>query len=113
MALTAGGHTVGKAHGNGSAANLGPAPKGRHCRTGHGLEQHTTRGIARDTVTSGSKAPGRRTRRSGTGGYFDLLLRHEWELQKSPAGAHQWEPVNIARKPTCPDVGTRRSAGNR
>ncbi|TXG94555.1 MAG: catalase/peroxidase HPI, partial [Rhodocyclaceae bacterium] len=100
VALTAGGHTVGKAHGNGSAANLGPAPEGADiAEQGMGWNNHTTRGIGRDTVTSGLEGawtthPTKWN--TGRGGYFDLLLRHEWQLQKSPAGAHQWEPVNIA-----------------
>ena len=100
VALTAGGHTVGKAHGNGSAANLGPAPEGADiAEQGMGWNNHTSRGIGRDTVTSGLE--GAWTTHptqwnTGTGGYFDLLLRHEWQLQKSPAGAHQWEPVSIA-----------------
>ena len=100
VALTAGGHTVGKAHGNGSAANLGPAPEGADiAEQGMGWNNHTTRGIGRDTVTSGLEGAwtAHPTKwNTGRGGYFDLLLRHEWQLQKSPAGAHQWEPVNIA-----------------
>ena len=100
VALTAGGHTVGKAHGNGSAANLGPVPEGADiAEQGMGWNNHTTRGIGRDTVTSGLEGAwtAHPTKwNTGRGGYFDLLLRHEWQLQKSPAGAHQWEPVNIA-----------------
>jgi catalase-peroxidase len=99
VALTAGGHTVGKCHGNGSAANLGPAPEGAEIEEqGLGWNNHTTRGIGRDTVTSGLE--GAWTTHpmkwnTGKGGYFDLLLNHDWELRKSPAGAWQWEPVNI------------------
>ncbi len=99
VALTAGGHTVGKAHGNGSAANLGPAPEGAGLEEqGLGWNNHTTRGIGGDTVTSGLE--GAWTTHpmkwnTGKGGYFDLLLGHEWALQKSPAGAWQWEPVDI------------------
>ncbi|MBU1236517.1 MAG: catalase/peroxidase HPI [Gammaproteobacteria bacterium] len=99
VALTAGGHTVGKAHGNGSAANLGPAPEGAELEEqGLGWNNHKTRGIGGDTVTSGLE--GAWTTHpmkwnTGKGGYFDLLLGHEWELKKSPAGAWQWEPVDI------------------
>jgi catalase-peroxidase len=99
VALTAGGHTVGKAHGNGSAANLGPAPEGADIEEqGLGWNNHKTRGIAGDTVTSGLE--GAWTTHpmkwnTGKGSYFDILLNHDWELRKSPAGAWQWEPVNI------------------
>ena len=99
VALAAGGHTVGKAHGNGSAANLGPAPEGADIEEqGLGWQNHKSRGIGRDTVTSGLE--GAWTAHpmkwnTGKGGYFDMLLNHEWELKKSPAGAWQWEPVDI------------------
>ncbi|RTL48501.1 MAG: catalase/peroxidase HPI [Rhodocyclaceae bacterium] len=111
VALTAGGHTVGKAHGNGSAANLGPAPEGAELEEqGLGWQNHTTRGVGRDTVTSGIE--GAWTTHpmkwnTGTGGYFDLLLRYDWWLQKSPAGAHQWEPVNIKEEDMPVDVEDR------
>ena len=108
VALTGGGHTVGKTHGNGSAANLGPAPEGAELEEqGLGWQNHTTRGIGRDTVTSGIE--GAWTTHpmkwnTGKGGYFDLLLRYDWWLQKSPAGAHQWEPVNIKEEDMPVDV---------
>jgi catalase-peroxidase len=98
-ALTAGGHTVGKAHGNGSAANLGPAPEGADLEEqGLGWNNHKGRGIGGDTVTSGLE--GAWTTHpmkwnTGKGGYFDLLLGYEWALKKSPAGAWQWEPIGI------------------
>jgi catalase-peroxidase len=99
VALTAGGHTVGKAHGNGSAANLGPAPEGADVEEqGLGWMNHKTRGIGGDTVTSGLEGAWTTHPMKwnvGKGGYFDLLLGYEWELKKSPAGAWQWEPVNI------------------
>jgi catalase-peroxidase len=99
VALTAGGHTVGKAHGNGSAANLGPAPEGAEIEEqGLGWINHKTRGIGGDTVTSGLEGAWTTHPMKwnvGKGGYFDLLLGYEWELKKSPAGAWQWEPVNI------------------
>jgi catalase-peroxidase len=108
VALTAGGHTVGKTHGNGSAANLGPAPEGAEIEEqGLGWMNHTTRGIGRDAVTSGIEGAwtSHPTRwNTGKGGYFDLLLRYDWWLQKSPAGAWQWEPVNIKEEDMPVDV---------
>ncbi len=96
VALTAGGHTVGKAHGNGSAANLGPAPEGADVEEqGLGWMNHKTRGIGRDTVTSGIEGAWTTHPTQWDNGYFKLLLGYDWWLQKSPAGAHQWEPVNI------------------
>jgi catalase-peroxidase len=108
VALAAVGHTVGKAHGNGSAANLGPAPEGADIEEqGLGWNNHKTRGIGRDTVTSGLE--GAWTTHpmkwnTGKGGYFDMLLNHDWELRKSPAGAWQWEPVNIKEEDMPVDV---------
>ncbi|WP_374328117.1 catalase/peroxidase HPI [Azonexus sp.] len=108
VALTAGGHTVGKAHGNGSAANLGPAPEAADVEEqGLGWNNHRSRGIGRDTVTSGIE--GAWTTHptqwnTGTGGYFDLLFKYDWWLTKSPAGAHQWEPINIAEEDMPVDV---------
>ena len=108
VALTAGGHTVGKSHGNGSAANLGPAPEGADLEEqGLGWQNHTTRGIGRDTVTSGIEGAWTTYPmkwNTGRGSYFDLLLRYDWWLTKSPAGAHQWEPINIAEEDMPVDV---------
>ena len=96
VALTAGGHTVGKCHGNGSAANLGPAPEGAGIEEqGLGWMNHTTRGIGRDSVTSGLEGAWTTHPTQWDNGYFKLLLNYEWELKKSPAGAWQWEPINI------------------
>ena len=96
VALTAGGHTVGKAHGNGSAANLGPNPEGADLEEqGFGWMNHKTRGIAGDTVSSGIEGAWTTNPTQWDNGYFHLLLNYEWELKKSPAGAHQWEPINI------------------
>jgi catalase-peroxidase len=96
VALTAGGHTVGKSHGNGSAAHLGPAPEGADLEEqGLGWQNHTTRGIGRHTVTSGIEGAWTTHPTQWDNGYFDLLLGYDWELKKSPAGAWQWEPVNI------------------
>ncbi len=105
VALTAGGHTVGKTHGNGSAANLGPAPEGAEIEEqGLGWQNHTTRGIGRDTVTSGIEGAWTAHPTKWDNGYFDMLFKHDWWLQKSPAGAWQWEPVNIKEEDMPVDV---------
>jgi catalase-peroxidase len=105
VALTAGGHTVGKAHGNGSAANLGPAPEGADLEEqGFGWMNHKTRGIGRDTVTSGIEGAWTTNPTQWDNGYFKLLLNYDWELTKSPAGAWQWVPVNIKPEDMPPDV---------
>ena len=105
VALTAGGHTVGKAHGNGSAANLGPAPEGADIEEqGFGWMNHKTRGIGRDTVTSGIEGAWTSNPTRWDNGYFDMLFKHDWWLQKSPAGAWQWEPLNITEEDMPVDV---------
>ncbi len=105
VALTAGGHTVGKAHGNGSAANLGPAPEAADLEEqGMGWNNHTSRGIGRDTVTSGIEGAWTTHPTQWDNGYFELLFKYDWWLQKSPAGAHQWEPINIAEADMPVDV---------
>ncbi|NMG49289.1 catalase/peroxidase HPI [Azoarcus communis] len=105
VALTAGGHTVGKAHGNGNAANLGPAPEGAGIEDqGFGWVNHKARGIGRDTVTSGIEGAWTTHPTRWDNGYFDMLFKHDWWLQKSPAGAWQWEPVNIAEADMPVDV---------
>ena len=96
VALTAGGHTVGKAHGNGSAANLGPAPEGADiAEQGLGWNNHKTRGVGGDSVTSGLEGAWTTHPTKWDNGFFDMLLGHDWELRKSPAGAWQWEPKSI------------------
>jgi catalase-peroxidase len=105
VALTAGGHTVGKSHGNGSAANLGPAPEGADIEEqGLGWNNHKARGIGRDTVTSGIEGAWTTHPTQWDNGYFKLLLGYDWWLQKSPAGAWQWEPVNIREEDMPVDV---------
>ncbi len=105
VALTAGGHTVGKAHGNGDAKRLGPAPEAADLEEqGLGWNNHTTRGVGRDTVTSGIEGAWTTHPTRWDNGYFDLLLGYEWELKKSPAGAWQWEPVGIREEDKPADV---------
>lgn len=96
VALTAGGHTVGKAHGNGDAEQLGPVPEAADIDDqGFGWVNKTKRGIGNDTVSSGLEGAWTTHPTQWDNGYFQLLLNYEWELKKSPAGAWQWEPIDI------------------
>ncbi|MCY9845329.1 catalase/peroxidase HPI [Vibrio caribbeanicus] len=96
VALTAGGHTVGKAHGNGNDAHLGPEPEGGEVHDqGLGWLNKRTRGVGNEAVTSGLEGAWTTEPTKWDNGYFHLLLNYEWELKKSPAGAWQWEPINI------------------
>ncbi len=105
VALTAGGHTVGKAHGNGDAKNLGPAPEGADVEDqGFGWLNKKSRGIGRNTVTSGLEGAWTTNPTKWDNGYFDMLLNYDWELKKSPAGAWQWQPVNIKEEHKPVDV---------
>ncbi len=105
VALTAGGHTVGKAHGNGRAENLGPSPEGADIAEGGlGWMNHTTRSIGRDTVTSGIEGAWTTHPTQWDNGYFQLLLNHDWKLVKSPAGAWQYEPIGIREEDKPVDV---------
>jgi catalase-peroxidase len=105
VALTAGGHTVGKAHGNGNADELGADPEGGEIENqGFGWLNKTKRGIGRDTVTSGIEGAWTTNPTEWDNGYFELLLNYEWELTKSPAGAWQWEPVSIKEEDKPVDV---------
>ncbi len=105
VALTAGGHTVGKAHGNGNAQNLGPDPEAADIEEqGLGWINHKSRGVGRDTVTSGIEGAWTTHPAKWDNGYFEMLLNHEWELTKSPAGAWQWKPVNIKQEDMPVDV---------
>ena len=93
-ALTAGGHTVGKAHGNGDASKLGREPEGANIEDqGFGWINPTL--AANGPVTSGLEGAWTTNPTKWDNGYFEMLFNHEWELQKSPAGAWQWEPVDI------------------
>ncbi|MCF5889893.1 catalase/peroxidase HPI [Aeromonas veronii] len=105
VALTAGGHTVGKAHGNGDAKQLGPEPEGASLEEqGLGWINHHSRGIGRNTVTSGIEGAWTTHPTQWDNGYFELLFKYDWWLQKSPAGANQWEPINIAEEDMPVDV---------
>ncbi|MCC5886776.1 MAG: catalase/peroxidase HPI, partial [Gammaproteobacteria bacterium] len=96
VALTAGGHTVGKAHGNGLESNLGPEPEAADVEEqGLGWNNKVGRGVGGDAFTSGLEGAWTTHPTTWDNGYFHLLLNHEWELRKSPAGAWQWEPVNM------------------
>jgi len=96
VALTAGGHTVGKAHGNGDASKLGGAPEaGEIENQGFGWMNPQGKGNGKDTVTSGLEGAWTKEPTKWDNGYFDMLFKYEWESKKSPAGAWQWEPVNI------------------
>jgi len=96
VALTAGGHTVGKAHGNGDASKLGESPEGAEIQEqGLGWLNPKGKGNAEDTVTSGLEGAWTTTPDRWNHSYFHLLLNHEWELKKSPAGAWQWEPISM------------------
>jgi catalase-peroxidase len=96
VALTAGGHTVGKTHGNGDASILGPSPEGAPIEEqGFGWKNPKGKGNAENTVTSGLEGAWTTTPDRWNTTYFHLLLNYEWELKKSPAGAWQWEPINI------------------
>ncbi len=106
VALTAGGHTVGKAHGNGDAADLGPEPEGADIHDqGLGWLNKTTRGVGNNAVTSGIEGAWTSQPTQWDNGYFHLLLNYDWELKKSPAGAWQWEPIDIKEedKPVDPE----------
>jgi len=105
VALTAGGHTVGKAHGNGDASKLGPEPERADIdEQGLGWNNHSARGIGRDTVTSGIEGAWTTNPTEWDNGYFYLLLNYDWWLRKSPAGAWQWEPMDIKEEDKPVDV---------
>ncbi|USD51029.1 catalase/peroxidase HPI [Vibrio sp. SCSIO 43153] len=105
VALTAGGHTVGKAHGNGDASVLGPEPEGAEIEDqGFGWLNKTSRGIGRDTVTSGVEGAWTTNPTKWDNGYFHLLFTYDWEITKSPAGAAQWQPVDIKEEDMPVDV---------
>jgi catalase-peroxidase len=105
VALTAGGHTVGKCHGNGDASKLGPDPEAADvAEQGLGWRNPNGKGVARDAITSGLEGAWTTHPTRWDNGYFHMLLNHEWESRKSPAGAWQWEPVSIEEEDKPVDV---------
>ena len=105
VALTAGGHTVGKCHGNGDASLLGPDPEMAPVEEqGLGWRNPQGKGFGADTITSGIEGAWTTHPTVFDNGYFEMLFNHEWELKKSPAGAWQWEPVSIAEEERPVDV---------
>jgi catalase-peroxidase len=105
VALTAGGHTVGKCHGNGDAGKLGPVPEGAGVdQQGFGWANPGGTGVGRDAITSGIEGAWTTHPTVFDNGYFEMLLNHDWELRKSPAGAWQWEPVSIKEEDKPLDV---------
>ncbi|WP_417830098.1 catalase/peroxidase HPI [Thalassospira sp.] len=104
-ALTAGGHTIGKCHGNGDAADLSPEPEAADVTAqGMGWMNTKGRGIGRDTVVSGIEGAWTKNPTQWDMGWFDLLFGYEWELKKSPAGAWQWMPIDIKEEDMPVDV---------
>jgi len=96
VALTAGGHTVGKCHGRGDATQLGAEPEAADVNEqGFGWHNPKGKGFGRDTVSSGIEGAWTTNPTQWDNGYFDMLLNHDWELKKSPADAWQWEPISI------------------
>lgn len=105
VALTAGGHTVGKAHGNGDASKLGPNPEAADVEAqGFGWHNPIGSGVGRDTVSSGIEGAWTTNPTQWDNGYFYLLFNYDWALKKSPAGAWQWEPINIKEEDKTVDV---------
>ncbi|MEM8569558.1 MAG: catalase/peroxidase HPI [Pseudomonadota bacterium] len=105
VALTAGGHTVGKCHGNGDASLLGVEPEAGELEAqGLGWHNPQGKGVGRDSITSGIEGAWTSNPTKFDMGYFEMLLGHDWELKKSPAGANQWMPVDIREEDMPVDV---------
>jgi catalase-peroxidase len=103
VALVAGGHTFGKCHGAGDASHVGPEPEGAGIEEqGFGWTSSFGSGKGDDTITSGIEGPWTPNPIKWDMSYFDVLFRHEWELTKSPAGANQWTPKDLAEKDMAP-----------
>jgi len=104
VALTAGGHTFGKAHGAASEDFKGPEPEAASIEEmGFGWISSHGSGVGRDSITSGIEGAWTPNPTKWDNGYFDMLFGYEWELVKSPAGAHQWHPVNPKKEDLAPD----------
>jgi catalase-peroxidase len=105
VALTAGGHTFGKAHGAGPDSNVGREPEGASIEEqGFGWKNSFGSGKGGDTITSGIEGAWTPTPTKWDMSYFETLFGHEWELTKSPAGAHQWKPVGTSGDGKVPDA---------
>jgi catalase-peroxidase len=105
VALVAGGHTFGKAHGAGDAALVGVEPEGSSIEEmGLGWKNAFGSGKGIHTITSGIEGAWKPNPTTWDNGYFDMLFGYEWELLSSPAGAHQWHAVNVAEKDMIPDA---------
>ena len=105
VALVAGGHTFGKAHGAAPDSNVGSEPEGAAIEDmGFGWNNSYGSGKGRDTITSGIEGAWTTSPTKWDNGYFDLLLGYDWELTKSPAGAHIWHAVNQKDEHLAPDV---------
>ena len=105
VALTAGGHTFGKAHGAGSEDLVGVEPEGAPIeQMGLGWKNAHGSGQGRDSITSGIEGAWTANPTQWDNGYFDLLFGYEWELVKSPAGAHQWHAINPKEEDLAPDA---------
>ena len=105
VALTAGGHTFGKAHGAASEDHKGTEPEGASIEEmGFGWNSDHGKGMGRDSITSGIEGPWTPNPTQWDNGYFDMLFGYDWELVKSPAGAHQWHPVSPKDEDLAPDV---------
>ncbi|MCH8492040.1 MAG: catalase/peroxidase HPI [Idiomarina sp.] len=105
VALTAGGHTFGKSHGAAPDSHLGPEPEAAPLEEmGFGWKNSYGKGKGRDTITSGIEGAWTPTPTTWDNSYFGVLFGYEWELSKSPAGANQWVPKNLAEKDHAPDV---------
>ena len=105
VALVAGGHTFGKAHGAGDPELVGTEPEGAPIhQMGFGWANSYGTGKGRDTTTSGIEGPWTANPTKWDNGYFELLFKYDWQLTKSPAGAHIWHPVDIAEEDMAPEV---------
>jgi len=105
VALIAGGHTFGKTHGAGEAANVGPEPEAAPIEEqGLGWKSKFRSGKGADTITSGLEVIWTKTPTKWSNNFLENLFGYEWELTKSPAGAHQWTPKNGAGNGTVPDA---------
>ncbi len=105
VALVAGGHTFGKAHGGGPESNVGPEPEAAPIEAmGFGWINKMGSGKGGDTITSGIEGAWKPNPTKWDNGYFDVLFRYEWELVKSPAGAHQWRAKDVRPEDMIPDA---------